>query len=228
MTRIGMLLFPKLTLLDLIGPHQVFSSFAEAHVDLVAAEHGPVRSDGGVDILPTTTFDRAGDFEVIFVPGGYGVNEAMQDPRTIEFLADRGARADWVTSVCTGALVLGAAGLLHGYRATTHWRYLELLHFFGAQPSDERVVIDRNRVTGGGVTAGIDFGLTLAQKLFGIEQTQRAQLYLQYDPQPPLRGGSPRTAPPEVLEAVRAQSAAHFESRKAIVERLTAAAPRTP
>jgi cyclohexyl-isocyanide hydratase len=228
MTRIGMVLFPNLTLLDLIGPHQVFSSFPDAQVELVAAQAGTVRSDSGVEIMPSTTFAHAGDFDVLFVPGGYGVNAAMEDRGTIEFLAANGARTRWVTSVCTGAFLLGAAGLLRGYRATTHWRYLELLHHFGALPSDERVVVDRNRITGGGVTAGIDFGLALAQKLFGLEQTQRAQLYLQYDPQPPLRGGSPRTAPPEIVQAVREESAANFERRKEIVERLTASARPTP
>jgi cyclohexyl-isocyanide hydratase len=228
MTRIGMLLFPNVTLLDLIGPHQVFSAFPDAHVELVAADAGAVRSDSGVEILPSMTFAQADDFEVLFVPGGYGVNAAMEDQGTMEFLAARGARARWVTSVCTGAFLLGAAGLLNGYRATTHWRYLELLHLFGALPSDEHVVIDRNRITGGGVTAGIDFGLTLAQELFGIEATQRVQLYLQYDPQPPLRAGSPRTAPPEIVEAVREQSAANFARRRDLIERLTASAPPTP
>ncbi|HTV74339.1 MAG TPA: DJ-1/PfpI family protein [Candidatus Acidoferrales bacterium] len=225
MTRIGMLLFPNLTLLDLIGPQQVFASFPQAQIELVAASRDLVRADSAVQILPTATYADAGTFDVVFVPGGYGVNEAMQDAATIAFLSAQGQRARWVTSVCTGALVLGAAGLLRGYRATTHWRYLELLPSFGAHAADERVVLDRNRVTGGGVTAGIDFALVLAQELFGLDQTRRVQLYLQYDPQPPLSGGSPQTAPAEIVEAVLAQRAEAFERRRAIVQRLTEAAP---
>ncbi|HEY0798847.1 MAG TPA: DJ-1/PfpI family protein [Candidatus Baltobacteraceae bacterium] len=227
MVRIGMLLFPRLTLLDLIGPHQVFAGFHEAQISLIAASLEPVQSDSGVTILPTDTFDDSGELDVLFVPGGFGVNEAMEDDHLTTFLAERAQTAQWITSVCTGALVLGAAGLLRGYRATTHWRYLELLEPFGALPVDERVVIDRNRVTGGGVTAGIDFGLTLGQELFGAAAARRVQLYLQYDPQPPAPGGTPRTSDPQTVAAVREESAANFARRKAIVEGLTSSGAPT-
>lgn len=197
--NIGMLMYPGLTLLDLIGPQTVLSGASNIH--LVWKTQDVFTSDSGVQFRPTGTLDECPkDLDVLFVPGGPGMIPAMKDDEVLSFLADRGSRAKYVTSVCTGSLVLGAAGLLKGYKATSHWAAKPLLSLFGAQPTDGRVVTDRNRVTGGGVTAGIDFGLVLLAKLRGDETAEMTQLGMEYDPQPPFQMGSPEKA-----GAVRAQ-----------------------
>src|SRR5256884_1435286 len=198
-TRIGLLLFPRLTQLDLTGPYEVFARLPEAQVLLVGS--GEARSDTGLRLQPDVGHADAPQLDVICVPGGPGVNDAMEDEALLRFLRAQAERAAWVTSVCTGALVLGAAGLLRGYRATTHWLSMDLLARFGAIPVEERVVIDRNRATGGGVTAGIDFGLRLAAELRGEQVAQAIQLGMEYDPAPPFQAGSPRTADPRLVES---------------------------
>jgi cyclohexyl-isocyanide hydratase len=197
---IAMLCYPRMTILDLIGPQYMFASLMGASVHLVAKTRDPITSDTGVTIVPSATFDECPrDLTVLFVPGGTdGTLAAMRDDATRDFVADRGSRARYVTSVCTGALVLGAAGLLEGYRATTHWAALETLPDFGATPIAERVVRDRNRITGAGVTAGLDFGLTMVAELRDEAYAQGVQLICEYDPAPPFNAGSTRTAPPEV------------------------------
>ena len=190
--QIAMLLYPDLTLLDLIGSQTVFSMNSKIY--LVWKTLDPVISDTGISIRPTTTFhDCPSDVDVLFVPGGFGV-EVMKDPEVLAFLADRGSRAKYVTSVCSGSLVLGAAGLLRGYKATSHWAARQYLPNFGAEPVEARVVTDRNRVTGGGVTAGIDFGLVLLSKILVEEVAKITQLMMEYDPQPPFNAGSPEKA----------------------------------
>jgi cyclohexyl-isocyanide hydratase len=156
----------------------------------------PVVSDSGVPILPTATFEEAPeDLEILFVPGGFGgTGPVLEDPEVLDFVASRGARATYVTSVCTGALILGAAGLLQGYQATTHWAYHDLLPLVGAEPVAARVVEDRNRITGGGVTSGIDFGLTLLARLTSDDYARGWQLGTEYDPHPPFDAGSPAKA----------------------------------
>ena len=189
-----------MTLLDTIGPQSVLSEAANVH--LVWKTRDIIVSDTGIGILPSATFDECPrDLDVLFVGGGPGV-DVMRDPDCLAFLADRGQRAKFVTSVCTGSLVLGAAGLLQGYEATSHWASRPALAMFGAKPVDARVVIDRNRITGGGVTAGIDFGLTLLAKLVGEPVAKQTQLALEYDPQPPFDAGSPQAAGPEVTQRV--------------------------
>ncbi len=197
---IAMLCYPRMTILDLIGPQYMFASLMGASVHLVAKTRDPITSDTGVTIVPTATFDECPrDLTVLFAPGGTdGTLAAMRDDATRDFVADRGSRARYVTSVCTGALVLGAAGLLDGYRATTHWAALETLPDFGATPVAERVVRDRNRITGAGVTAGLDFGLTMVAEMRDEAYAQGVQLIAEYDPAPPFNAGSTRTAPPEV------------------------------
>jgi len=217
-----MVLFPDLTQLDLTGPYEVFSRMPHTHVYLIAATREPVRSERGLAIMPDTTFADATALDVLFVPGGVGVNRAMEDEALLAWLREQAAHARYVTAVCTGALVLGAAGLLQGYRAATHWLSLDLLPLLGAQPVAERVVIDRNRITGGGITAGIDFGLTIAAALCGKAVAQELQLMLEYDPQPPFRSGSPRTASPDLVEHVRTTRQALQDQRRAIVERAAA------
>ena len=196
--QIAMLCYPGMTILDLIGPQYMFAALMGATVHLVGKTRDPMTSDTGVTILPTTTFAECPkDLTVLFAPGGTsGTLAAMRDDATRAFVADRGAHARYVTSVCTGALILGAAGLLKGYRATTHWAALETLTDCGATPVSERVVRDRNRITGAGVTAGLDFGLAMVAELRDPVYAQGVQLGCEYDPQPPFHAGSTRTAPP--------------------------------
>ena len=217
-----MVLFPNLTQLDLTGPHEVMVRMPEAEVHLVAANKRPVVSERGLSIVPTATFDDAPKFDILCVPGGPGVNAMMENDALLEFLRVKSVRARYVTSVCTGALLLGAAGLLRGYRATTHWLSLELLPLFGAIPVKERVVIDRNRITGGGVTAGIDFGLVVASELFGAAVAEEIQLLLEYDPKPPFNSGSPDSAPRNVVQGVAAARDRIQTERLAIAKRAAA------
>jgi cyclohexyl-isocyanide hydratase len=198
-----MLLFPRLTQLDLTGPFELFHRVPGARVHLVWKDLQPVRADSGMAIVPTTTLADCPPLDVLCVPGGYGQALLADDEAVLAFLRRQGEHARYVTSVCTGALLLGAAGLLDGYAATTHWAYVDQLAAFGARYTPGRVVVDRNRITGGGVTAGIDFGLTLVAKLAGEEVAQAIQLGLEYDPEPPFRRGRPELADPAIVAAVR-------------------------
>ena len=197
--QIAMLMYPGMTVMDLIGPHCMFGSMMGATIHLVAKSLDPVTSDAGVTIIPTATFDTCPrDLTVLFTPGGTdGTLAAAADPATRAFMSDRGARARYVTSVCSGSLILGAAGLLKGYRATSHWSVRDVLAGFGAIPTDARVVRDRNRITGAGVTAGLDFGLTMVAELRDRTYAECSQLMSEYDPHPPFNAGSLRTAPAE-------------------------------
>jgi cyclohexyl-isocyanide hydratase len=214
-----MVLFDGLTQLDLTGPYEVLARMPDTRVHLVAASREPVRSEWGLVIVPDATFDDAPPIDVLCVPGGWGVNARLTDDVLLAFLRARGERARYVTSVCSGALLLGAAGLLRGYRATTHWLSLDLLPRFGAEAVDARVVHDRNRITGAGVTAGIDFALALAAELFGASVGQTIQLAIEYDPAPPFDCGSPRTAPADVRTAVAQASQRMLAERHLLVER---------
>lgn len=204
---ISFLLFPQVTQLDLTGPAQVLSRLPDAKLELVAKSLDPVPTDAGFALLPTATFETAATPDILCVPGGFGIASAMADDATLDWLRQAAGQAQWVTSVCTGALLLGAAGLLKGYRATTHWASHEALAYFGAIPVRERVVFDRNRVTGGGVTAGIDFGLALVGRIAGEDHARFVQLSLEYDPAPPFDSGSPEKADPAALERYRAMVA---------------------
>ena len=217
--QIGLLLFPNLTQLDLTGPLQVFSRLPNAQVHLIWKRIEPVPSDTALALLPTVTFEDCPQLDVICVPGGAGTNDIVNDKETLGFVGMQSWSAQYVTSVCTGALVLGAAGLLQGHRATTHWTALDLLPAFGATPVKTRVCIDRNRITGGGVTAGIDFGLTLASILSNQTTAEAIQLLLEYNPAPPFTSGSPDTASPEVLAMIRERGAASQAHRAAAVRR---------
>ncbi|OJY62772.1 DJ-1/PfpI family protein [Rhizobium sp. 60-20] len=212
--QIAMLCYPGMTVLDLIGPQYMFAALMGATVHLVGKTRDPMTSDTGVTVIPTTTFDDCPrQLTVLFAPGGTnGTLAAMRDEATRNFLADRGARAQYVTSVCTGALILGAAGLLKGYRATTHWAALKTLADCGATPVSERVVRDRNRITGAGVTAGLDFGLAMVAELRDPVYAQAVQLGCEYDPHPPFNAGSARTAPTEV-KAIMEKMYATFPSQ---------------
>lgn len=218
--HIGLLLFPRVQQLDLTGPHDVFAQIPGATVHLVWKTREALESSSGMVLTPDTTFDDCPPLDVICIPGGSGVGALMEDDETLAFIRTQAGGARFVTSVCTGALVLGAAGLLRGRRATTHWAYHALLADLGAIPVRERVVRDGNLLTGGGVTAGIDFALTLAEELVGAEEAQAIQLQLEYAPAPPFDAGSPESAPRAVVETVKERAAANLTARGKIVERV--------
>jgi cyclohexyl-isocyanide hydratase len=217
---VGMLLFPSMTQLDLTAPYEVFTRMPDTTVVLVARQQHSIQSEGGLRIVPDCSLADAPSLDILFVPGGIGISGVIQDAECLGFLRQRAQTARYVTSVCTGALVLGAAGLLRGYRATTHWLSLDLLPLVGAIPSSERVVIDRNRITAAGVTAGIDFGLTLAAELFGRPVAERIQLMMEYSPQPPFDSGSPTTARAELVADIRRERRALQEARRSLLRGL--------
>lgn len=220
--RIGLVLFPDLTQLDLTGPAEVFGRLPGCEVVYLWKSLDPVRSDSGLSLVPTATFADCGALDVICVPGGPGQVALMDDAETLDFLRRVAPGCRFVTSVCTGSLVLGAAGLLAGYRATCHWASLDQLALLGVEPVAERVVRDRNRVTGAGVTSGIDFALTLAAELAGPEAAQRIQLQLEYDPAPPFAAGSPHVAPPALVAGMREAMAPMLARRREATQRAAA------
>lgn len=202
--EIAMLVYPGMTVMDLVGPHCMFGALMGVKIHIVAKSLEPVTSDAGLTVVPTVTFDTCPqDLTVLFTPGGTdGTLAAASDPETLAFMADRGARAKYVTSVCSGSLILGAAGLLKGYKATSHWSCREALAGFGAIPTEARVVRDRNRITGAGVTAGLDFGLSMVAELRDQTYAECTQLMSEYDPDPPFNAGSMKTAPAKVKTAM--------------------------
>ncbi len=204
---IGMLIFEDMTHLDFAGPWEVFQRLPGCEIRIISRSLQPVTARGGLKTVPDTTIDNAPQLDLLFVGGGQGVVALLEDRKVLEFLRRQAQQAKYVTSVCTGALVLGAAGLLKGYRAATHWDSMNLLPVFGATPISERVVTDRNRITGGGVTAGIDFALTIAAEMFSAEVAKSIQLMMEYNPAPPFACGHPSIADPAVLEALRRQRA---------------------
>ncbi len=201
--RIGMLLFPKITQLDLTGPFEVLARLPNVELALLWRSLEPITSSTGLTIQPTMTLSDAPDFDVLVVPGGSGVIPLLRDAELIGFLQRQAETARYMTAVCTGSLLLGAAGLLEGYEATTHWAYHELLTRCGATAVKRRVVVDRDRVTGGGVTAGIDFALRLVAELSDEATARTIQLSLEYDPEPPFRAGTPALAGEELTARVR-------------------------
>jgi cyclohexyl-isocyanide hydratase len=205
-TRVVFLVYPNVTQLDLTGPAQVLSRLSNARVDLVWKSRDPVQTDSGFALLPTAMFEEIKQADVLCVPGGFGCVDVMQDEAVLGWVRSIGEKAQWVTSVCTGSLILGAAGLLRGYRATSHWAWRDYLKLFGAETVAERVVFDRNRVTGGGVTAGIDFALALMAAIEGEPYARAVQLGLEYDPHPPFDSGTPDKAGEELVQRVQDRS----------------------
>tara|TARA_R110002110_G_scaffold219761_3_gene433753 strand:- start:86 stop:733 length:648 start_codon:yes stop_codon:yes gene_type:complete len=208
--KIVMLAYPGMTPLDLMGPLQVFAYWPGVETEVVWKTTEPVPTDTGISLVPSHSFENASlQPDILFVPGGTQATfDLLQDEATLTFLRSRAEQASWITSVCTGALVLGAAGLLDGYKATTHWAAVDLLKNFGAEYTEGRYVIDRNRATGGGVTAGIDFGLAMVATISGEAVAKTIQLALEYSPAPPYRSGTPAEADAEILEMVRANFSA--------------------
>lgn len=216
--HIDLLLFPDVTQLDLTGPFEVFARTPGVACHLVWKEIKPVRSDRGLTLLPDCTFNDCPPLDVICVPGGPGQIALMTDEETLSFLRQQAQHAQFITSVCTGSLVLGAAGLLRGYRATSHWSSRDQLALLGAEPVDARVVRDRNRLTGAGVTSGIDFALTLVAEIRGNDVAQAIQLQMEYDPEPPFHAGSPQSATPQQLTTARSQMADFIATRRRATE----------
>ncbi len=213
--QVAILIYPGFTALDVFGPHHFLTSMMGAKVHLVAESKAPMKTDTGIEIRPTMSFAECPDkLTVLMVPGGtVGTLAAAENKMVRDFLKTRGAAADWVCSVCTGSLVLGAAGLLEGYRATSHWIVRDQLKLFNAFPTDQRVVVDRNRITGAGVTAGLDFGLSLVNKLRGKEYASAVQLFSEYDPHPPLNSGNEHVADPGTVVMLRG---AHVQFRELV------------
>jgi putative intracellular protease/amidase len=204
MTEIAILVYDRITALDAVGPYEVLQRLPEARIRWVAKEPGPVRSDEGK--LTLMAEDRLEDVtrpDIVLVPGGFGTDALLEDRRVLDWLRQSHETSRWTTSVCTGSLLLAAAGILKGLRATTHWAQLERLADFGAEPTPERVVFQGKVVTAAGVSAGIDMGLALAAREGSDLLAQAIQLGIEYDPQPPFDAGSPQKAPAEVVEAVR-------------------------
>ncbi|MFN8719408.1 MAG: DJ-1/PfpI family protein [Rhodospirillales bacterium] len=216
---VGFLLYPRLTQLDLTGPYEVLRRLPDVRTHMIWKDMLPIPDPAGLAILPTTTTADVARLDVVVVPGGPGWRDLVEDEEALEWLARIAGTASWITAVSTGSLVLGAAGLLRGYRATSHWMSVDLLAAFGAVPTPERVVVDRDRITGGGVTAGIDFALTLARLLRGADVAEAIQLQMEYDPAPPFVSGTPEQARPEVLEAVLGRASADRDLAAAAVRR---------
>ena len=220
--RIGILIFPDIMQLDMTGPHEVFTKLPDAEVLLVWKGLDPIVAGGGMRILPDVTYETCPELDLICVPGGGGMNPLLNDQKTLDFIRDKAATARFVTSVCTGSLVLAAAGLLKGKRAACHWMSRDMLIEFGAIPDKSRVVIDGKFISGGGVTAGIDFGLTVAAKIFGDDIAKSIQLGIEYNPQPPFNAGSPEKAGPDIENAARTSASERQAERLNAVKRAAA------
>ncbi|MEM9154171.1 MAG: DJ-1/PfpI family protein [Cyanobacteria bacterium P01_F01_bin.33] len=197
---IGLVFYPGMTSLDMVGPHQVFSALPNVQLHRIWKTLDPITCDDGLTIVPDTTFSNCPSLDVICVGGGLEQQTAVNDPEVLEFFRKQGSTAKFVTSVCGGSEFLAKAGLLEGYRAATHWGMRhQLMTYPGVEVGTERVVVDRNRITGGGVTAGIDFGLTIASILYDEDTAKIVQLLLEYDPAPPFNAGSPEKAGSEIV-----------------------------
>jgi len=198
---IAILIFDRLTALDAIGPYEVLQRVPGAHVKFVAAERGPVRTEQGMlGVIADYARDEVTNADVLLVPGGIGTRPLIKDEPTLEWIRAVDANSEWTTSVCTGSLLLGAAGLLEGKEATTHWRSLDLLGSFGATPVSDRVVFQGKVVTAAGVSSGIDMALHLAARIAGDDVAQAIQLGIEYDPQPPFDSGSVAKAPQKIMD----------------------------
>jgi len=224
MKTFALLLVPNMTQLDFTGPYEVLVRSPKAKVELVWKTLDPVQTEYGLTITPTSTLSSLTHADVLFIPGGRGINAVLTDEEVVRWVRRVASEAEYVTSVCTGALLLGAAGLLRGRKATTHWTAMDMLSLFGAIPTKARTVFDGNLVTGGGVTAGVDFALRLVEKMHGPDIAQSIQLSMEYDPQPPFASGHPDTAPQEItkalLERIEPRQRERLDQVKRAVERL--------
>lgn len=222
-TQIGMLVFPQMTSLDILGPFEVLARAPDCEVDLVWKDLQPIEGDTRLRIMPTQRFDTAPRYDVIVVPGGPGQTAMLEDEEFIAFLRTQGADAGLVTSICTGSLLLAAAGLLTGYKATCHWLSMDILALFDVQVVPERVVVDRNRITGAGVTSGLDFAFTVVAALRGEDAARALQLMLEYDPAPPFDSGHPRVAAAALVDKVKEAASSMLEERRTVSARVAKA-----
>lgn len=221
--EVGFLIFPQLQQLDLTGPYEVLASLSGVRTRLIWKSLEAIPSSTGLVLMPDASFEDSPRLDILCVPGGVGINALLEDAEVIAFVRRSAEHARYVTSVCTGALLLGAAGLLRGRRATTHWNARDLLPHFGAIRTDARVVRDGNLITAGGVTAGIDFGLAIVAELAGRAEAETIQLSLEYQPAPPFDAGTPETASADVLAAARQRASASRRAREEIIGRIGAA-----
>lgn len=224
---IGILCFPQVQQLDLTGPYEVFASAKGTQVRLVWKTTEPVRASTGLWLKPDTAFAEASAFDVLCIPGGTGINALLQDEDVLAFVRAQAKDARYVTSVCTGSLVLGAAGLLVGRKATTHWYAHDLLAHFGAVPTEGRIVRDGNLITAGGITSGIDFGLAVVAELFGRQEAETVQLSLEYAPQPPFHAGTPEQAPAAIVAAAQQRLDGSRKERERLIASMPWAAPQS-
>ncbi|HEX5170110.1 MAG TPA: DJ-1/PfpI family protein [Cyclobacteriaceae bacterium] len=218
--KVGMLLFPDLTIQDFVGPYDVFVKVKEFEVIVVGKTKDPIQAEGGLTLAPTVSFEECPKVDILFVPGGRGINLMLKDRVFLDFLQKQATKARYITSVCTGSLLLAAAGLLKGRKATTHWRSLDLLRKFDVEVVEDRYVLDENIITGAGVTAGIDFGLALVAHIVGDNVAKLVQLMLEYDPAPPFNSGSPRIADENILQRAVELTSPVYEDRVKIIEGL--------
>jgi len=223
MHNIAMMLFPEVTIQDLIGPFEVFRLCEEFSVHIFSPQGGTIVAEGGLKIADTVSIDGLLYCDILFIPGGTGVNKIIANHALLRTIHDIGKRSSMVTSVCTGSLVLAAAGLLNGYRATSHWRYLDLLKIFEAIPVADRVVTDRDRMTGGGVTSGIDFALNLVARLISEARAREIALQIEYNPSPPFASGHPSVALAETTSNVEKRTQTNYDLRKKIMTEALAA-----
>jgi len=216
--EIGIVFFPGMTQLDVTGPFEVLARLPNARVHLLWKRIEPIISDVGLPVMPTTTFADCPDLDVFCIGGGPGMVPMMDDEELISFVREKGGSARYITSVCAGCLILGAAGLITGYKSACHWLMRDMLSSFGAIGVDDRLVVDRNRISGGGVTAGIDFGFLVAAKLCGEDVAKRIQLFIEYQPEPPF-DITVQNAPPELLKEIRTNSAGWLRLRQEACDR---------
>ncbi|PKA17084.1 DJ-1/PfpI family protein [Leptospira haakeii] len=218
--NIGLLIFPDLTPLDFVGPYEVFSRMKNSKVYVIAETKEPIPSERGLFILPDRTLDENLDLDLVLVPGGLGVNRLMENEKILGWLKEKSKTSKYISSVCTGSLVLAAAGLLNGYKATTHWLSLDVLKLFpGIDVKEDRVIIDRDRITGGGVTAGIDFALQVVAEIQGRKAAEEIQLMIEYNPEPPFLSGHPKTAKPDLVSETMTSKKKGQDLRKEIAVR---------
>lgn len=201
--KIGFIVFPQVTALDFTGPAQVFSQLPDSEIFIIARQLEAVRTDAGFSILPTVSINNAPQLDMLCIPGGLGQKTVSDDEQFMQFIQQQGKQAKYITSVCSGSLILAKAGLLNGFKATSHWAALPQLAEFDVTAVKQRVVVDRNRITGGGVTAGIDFALTLVATIYGEHTAKLIQLGLEYAPAPPFNCGTPEQAPPALVEQIQ-------------------------
>ncbi|TGN03105.1 DJ-1/PfpI family protein [Leptospira dzoumogneensis] len=218
--NIGLLIFPDLTPLDFVGPYEVFSRMKNSKVYVIAETKEPIPSERGLFILPDKSLEENLNLDLVLVPGGLGVNRLMENEKILNWLREKSKSSKYISSVCTGSLVLAAAGLLNGYKATTHWLSLDVLKLFPQiDVKEDRVIIDRDRITGGGVTAGIDFALQVVAEIQGQNAAEEIQLMIEYNPEPPFLSGHPKTANADLVSETRASKKKAQDLRKEIAAR---------